>query len=98
MIAQFFKDYTSLEVTRPREIATDPTFLIFLQFLLNIHLNSSKFFSFIEKIVVRYYIVNQFTNRKAELEADLEAEALTFCWKQKRRKRKRKQLGWKRKR
>jgi hypothetical protein len=43
---------------------------------------------------------NQFTNRKAELEADLEAEALpealTFCWMRKRRKRKR--LGWKRKR
>jgi hypothetical protein len=36
-------------------------------------------------------------NRKAELEADLEAEALleavNFCWKRKRRKRKR--LGWK---
>jgi hypothetical protein len=34
---------------------------------------------------------NQFTYRKAELEADLEAEALpealNFCWKRKRQKR-----------
>jgi hypothetical protein len=35
---------------------------------------------------------NKFANRKAELEADLEAEALTFCW-----KRKQKRLGWKQK-
>jgi hypothetical protein len=27
MVAQFFKGYASQEVTRPREIATDPTFL-----------------------------------------------------------------------
>jgi hypothetical protein len=37
---------------------------------------------------------NHFSKAKSELEADLEAEALTFCWKQKHRKR----LGWKRKR
>jgi hypothetical protein len=36
---------------------------------------------------------NQFTNRKADLEAEALPEALTFCWKRKRRKRKR--LGWK---
>jgi hypothetical protein len=43
-------------------------------------------------------IANQFTNTKAELKVDVEAEALpealTFCWMRKRRKRK----GWKRKR
>jgi hypothetical protein len=42
---------------------------------------------------IAYY----FLKAKAELEADLEAEALlealTFCW-----KRKQKRLGWKRKR
>jgi hypothetical protein len=27
MVAQFFKGYASPEVTRPREVATDPTFL-----------------------------------------------------------------------
>jgi hypothetical protein len=27
MVAQFFKGYASLEVTRPREVATDLTFL-----------------------------------------------------------------------
>jgi hypothetical protein len=43
---------------------------------------------------------NQFLKAKAELEADLKAEALpealTFCWKQKRwkGKRKAKRLGW----
>jgi hypothetical protein len=40
-----------------------------------------------------------FTKAKAELEADLEAEALPealdFCWMRKRRKQKR--LGWKQK-
>jgi hypothetical protein len=72
--------------------------------LLNIHLNSSKLFSFIENNVVGYYLINGKTNlqiEKAELEAVLEAEALTaplyFCWKQKCREQKRKRLGWKRK-
>jgi hypothetical protein len=27
MVAQFFKGYASLEITRPREVATDHTFL-----------------------------------------------------------------------
>jgi hypothetical protein len=27
MVAQFFKGYASLEITRPREVATDLTFL-----------------------------------------------------------------------
>jgi hypothetical protein len=34
MVAQFFKGYVSPEVTRPREVATDPTFLIGLCILL----------------------------------------------------------------
>jgi hypothetical protein len=33
-----------------------------LQFLLNIHLNSSKFFSFIENNVVKYHLKNCKTN------------------------------------
>jgi hypothetical protein len=34
MVAQFFKSYVSQEVTRPREVATDPTFLTGLNFFL----------------------------------------------------------------
>jgi hypothetical protein len=51
-------------------------------------------------LTVYYKLHNHFSKAKAELEADLEAEALpealTFCWKRKRRKPKR--LEWKRKR
>jgi hypothetical protein len=38
MVAQFFKGYASLEVTRPREVATDLTFLTGLVTYLNIWL------------------------------------------------------------
>jgi hypothetical protein len=37
-----------------------------LQFLLNIHLNSSKFFLFIENNVVKYYLTNYKTNLQIE--------------------------------
>jgi hypothetical protein len=33
MVARFFKGYASQEVTRPREVATDPTFLTGLTLL-----------------------------------------------------------------
>jgi hypothetical protein len=35
MVAQFFKGYASPEVTRPREVATDPTFLTGLCHILD---------------------------------------------------------------
>jgi hypothetical protein len=50
----------------------------FLQFLLNIHLNSSKFFSFIENNVVKYYLTNYKTN------LEIEKQNQKQIWKRKR--------------
>jgi hypothetical protein len=51
---------------------------LFLQFLLNIHLNLSKFFSFTENNVVKYYL----TNFKPNLQ--IEKQNLKQIWKRKR--------------
>jgi hypothetical protein len=54
-----------------------------------------------KRVPLYYKLHNHFSKGKAELEGDLEAEALpealTFFLKQKRRKQKRKHLGWKQK-
>jgi hypothetical protein len=41
MVARFFKGYASLEVTRPREVATDLTFLTGLQMYLKVGRSSA---------------------------------------------------------
>jgi hypothetical protein len=42
MVAQFFKGYASPEVTQPREVATDPTFLTGLMgFLVSLFANQN---------------------------------------------------------
>ena len=50
----------------------------FLQFLLDIHLNSSKFFLFTENNVVKYYLTNCKTNLQ------IEKQNLKQIWKRKR--------------
>jgi hypothetical protein len=53
-------------------------FRLFLQFLLDIHLNSSKFFLFTENNVVKYYLTNLKTN------LPIEKQNLKQIWKRKR--------------
>ena len=52
--------------------------IFFLQFLLDIHLNSSKFFLFTENNVVKYYLTNCKTNLQ------IEKQNLKQIWKRKR--------------
>jgi hypothetical protein len=53
----------------------------FLQYFLDIHLNSSKFFLFIENNVVKYHLTNCKTNLK------IEKQNLKQIWKWKRKRK-----------